>query len=176
MWELGPWRGVPVILGWFYDTLWHSYVSRCVIFPVNLLLEGRIAMLFHTLNIVFNGLLGSLCGWRGSLEMGLVKGGCWKTTPIDLPQACSYAHNHTFLCTSAALLARDSPWLFLFQPVWLSVDFDNWRDWEGDEEVELAQVEHYAEVMSFSAHLDHSLSLCTHFSGELSLGLSSVII
>ncbi|XP_040605687.1 putative protein PTGES3L isoform X3 [Mesocricetus auratus] len=31
------------------------------------------------------------------------------------------------------------------KPVWLSVDFDNWRDWEGDEEVELTQVEHYAE-------------------------------
>ncbi|KAF6091880.1 hypothetical protein HJG60_000021 [Phyllostomus discolor] len=34
------------------------------------------------------------------------------------------------------------------KPVWLSVDFDNWRDWEGDEEVELAQVEHYAELLS----------------------------
>ncbi|XP_069916758.1 putative protein PTGES3L isoform X2 [Oryctolagus cuniculus] len=33
-------------------------------------------------------------------------------------------------------------------PVWLSVDFDNWRDWEGDEEVELAQVEHYAELLN----------------------------
>ena len=36
---------------------------------------------------------------------------------------------------------------FLLQPAWLSVDFDNWRDWEGDEEVELAQVEHYAELL-----------------------------
>uniref|UniRef100_A0A8D1CIA2 Prostaglandin E synthase 3 like n=1 Tax=Sus scrofa TaxID=9823 RepID=A0A8D1CIA2_PIG len=35
------------------------------------------------------------------------------------------------------------------KPAWLSVDFDNWRDWEGDEEVELAQVEHYAEVVPF---------------------------
>uniref|UniRef100_A0A8D1GUK9 Prostaglandin E synthase 3 like n=1 Tax=Sus scrofa TaxID=9823 RepID=A0A8D1GUK9_PIG len=33
------------------------------------------------------------------------------------------------------------------KPAWLSVDFDNWRDWEGDEEVELAQVEHYAELL-----------------------------
>ncbi|KAM6163144.1 alanyl-tRNA editing protein Aarsd1 isoform 1-T1 [Rhynchocyon petersi] len=33
------------------------------------------------------------------------------------------------------------------KPVWLSVDFDNWRDWEGDEEAELAQVEHYAELL-----------------------------
>uniref|UniRef100_A0A8C6CEV3 Alanyl-tRNA synthetase domain containing 1 n=1 Tax=Monodon monoceros TaxID=40151 RepID=A0A8C6CEV3_MONMO len=33
------------------------------------------------------------------------------------------------------------------KPVWLSVDFDNWRDWEGDEEVELAQVDHYAELL-----------------------------
>ncbi|XP_055431769.1 putative protein PTGES3L isoform X2 [Bubalus kerabau] len=33
------------------------------------------------------------------------------------------------------------------KPVWLSVDFDNWRDWEGEEEVELAQVEHYAELL-----------------------------
>ncbi|XP_058140289.1 alanyl-tRNA editing protein Aarsd1 isoform X2 [Dasypus novemcinctus] len=33
------------------------------------------------------------------------------------------------------------------KPVWLSVDFDNWRDWEGDEEVEMAQVEHYAELL-----------------------------
>lgn len=32
------------------------------------------------------------------------------------------------------------------QPAWLSVDFDNWRDWEGDEEVERAMVEQYAEV------------------------------
>nr|XP_028557817.1 putative protein PTGES3L isoform X2 [Podarcis muralis] len=34
-----------------------------------------------------------------------------------------------------------------FKPAWLSVDFDNWRDWEGDEEVEAAMVEHYAELM-----------------------------
>ncbi|XP_012788253.2 putative protein PTGES3L [Sorex araneus] len=34
------------------------------------------------------------------------------------------------------------------KPVWLSVDFDNWRDWEGDEEAELAQVEHYAELLN----------------------------
>ncbi|XP_036692005.1 putative protein PTGES3L isoform X1 [Balaenoptera musculus] len=33
------------------------------------------------------------------------------------------------------------------KPVWLCVDFDNWRDWEGDEEVELAQVDHYAELL-----------------------------
>ncbi|KAI2583215.1 prostaglandin E synthase 3 like [Homo sapiens] len=33
------------------------------------------------------------------------------------------------------------------KPVWLSVDFDNWRDWEGDEEMELAHVEHYAELL-----------------------------
>ncbi|KFO97557.1 Alanyl-tRNA editing protein Aarsd1, partial [Calypte anna] len=30
---------------------------------------------------------------------------------------------------------------------WLSVDFDNWRDWEGDEELERAMVEQYAEPM-----------------------------
>ncbi|XP_061446648.1 alanyl-tRNA editing protein Aarsd1-like isoform X4 [Rhineura floridana] len=34
-----------------------------------------------------------------------------------------------------------------FKPAWLSVDFDNWRDWEGDEEVEAAMVEHYAELI-----------------------------
>lgn len=55
---------------------------------------------------------------------------------------------------------------FLLQPVWLSVDFDNWRDWEGDEEVELAQVEHYAEVMPFSAPPAHSLCLPAHVSLE----------
>ena len=33
------------------------------------------------------------------------------------------------------------------QPAWLSVDFDNWRDWEGDEEVERAMVEEYAELL-----------------------------
>ncbi|EHB10751.1 Alanyl-tRNA synthetase domain-containing protein 1 [Heterocephalus glaber] len=33
------------------------------------------------------------------------------------------------------------------KPVWLSMDYDNWRDWEGDEEGELAQVEHYAELL-----------------------------
>uniref|UniRef100_A0A803T7Y8 Prostaglandin E synthase 3 like n=1 Tax=Anolis carolinensis TaxID=28377 RepID=A0A803T7Y8_ANOCA len=32
------------------------------------------------------------------------------------------------------------------KPAWLSVDFDNWRDWEGDEEVEAAMAEQYAEV------------------------------
>ncbi|KAK2522322.1 hypothetical protein Q9966_012517 [Columba livia] len=32
------------------------------------------------------------------------------------------------------------------KPAWLSVDFDNWRDWEGDEEVERAMLEEYAEV------------------------------
>lgn len=36
--------------------------------------------------------------------------------------------------------------LFYFQPAWLLVDFDNWRDWEGDEEVEAAMAEQYAEV------------------------------
>ncbi|XP_013910828.1 PREDICTED: putative protein PTGES3L [Thamnophis sirtalis] len=43
------------------------------------------------------------------------------------------------------------PWPHLtkedFKPAWLSVDFDNWRDWEGDEEVEAAMVEQYAELM-----------------------------
>ncbi|XP_032767687.1 putative protein PTGES3L isoform X1 [Rattus rattus] len=34
------------------------------------------------------------------------------------------------------------------KPVWLSVDFDNWRDWEGDDEMELTQVEHYAELLN----------------------------
>ncbi|XP_050571501.1 alanyl-tRNA editing protein Aarsd1 isoform X3 [Cygnus atratus] len=33
------------------------------------------------------------------------------------------------------------------KPAWLSVDFDNWRDWEGDEEVERAMVEEYAELL-----------------------------
>lgn len=33
------------------------------------------------------------------------------------------------------------------KPAWLSVDFDNWRDWEGDEEVEAAMAEQYAELM-----------------------------
>ncbi|XP_029820322.1 LOW QUALITY PROTEIN: alanyl-tRNA editing protein Aarsd1 [Manacus vitellinus] len=33
------------------------------------------------------------------------------------------------------------------KPAWLSVDFDNWRDWEGDEEVERAMVEQYAEML-----------------------------
>ncbi|CAD7686094.1 unnamed protein product [Nyctereutes procyonoides] len=32
-------------------------------------------------------------------------------------------------------------------PVWLSMDFDNWRDWEEEDEVELAQVECYAELL-----------------------------
>ncbi|KAL8175745.1 UNVERIFIED_CONTAM: hypothetical protein K2H54_006937 [Gekko kuhli] len=34
-----------------------------------------------------------------------------------------------------------------FKPAWLSVDFDNWRDWEGDEEAEAAMAEQYAELM-----------------------------
>lgn len=33
------------------------------------------------------------------------------------------------------------------KPVWLSMDFDNWRDWEEEYEVELAQVECYAELL-----------------------------
>ncbi|XP_044274582.1 putative protein PTGES3L isoform X2 [Varanus komodoensis] len=33
------------------------------------------------------------------------------------------------------------------KPAWLFVDFDNWRDWEGDEEVEAAMAEQYAELM-----------------------------
>ncbi|XP_010019713.1 PREDICTED: putative protein PTGES3L, partial [Nestor notabilis] len=33
------------------------------------------------------------------------------------------------------------------KPAWLSVDFDNWRDWEGDEEVERAMMEEYAELL-----------------------------
>ncbi|KFQ94574.1 Alanyl-tRNA editing protein Aarsd1, partial [Nipponia nippon] len=37
------------------------------------------------------------------------------------------------------------------KPAWLSVDFDNWRDWEGDEEVERAMVEQYAEVSRAAA-------------------------
>ena len=31
------------------------------------------------------------------------------------------------------------------------MDFDNWRDWQGDEEVEAAMVEQYAEVSPFLA-------------------------
>ncbi|XP_044794856.1 putative protein PTGES3L isoform X3 [Bubalus bubalis] len=66
------------------------------------------------------------------------------------------------------------------KPVWLSVDFDNWRDWEGEEEVELAQVEHYAEALDVAAvsngrigeeqtdgafdflRIGHNLCICTH--------------
>ncbi|XP_042699938.2 putative protein PTGES3L isoform X2 [Chrysemys picta bellii] len=33
------------------------------------------------------------------------------------------------------------------KPVWLFVDFDNWRDWEGDEEAEKAVTEQYAELL-----------------------------
>ncbi|KAM4645085.1 putative protein PTGES3L [Amazona ochrocephala] len=33
------------------------------------------------------------------------------------------------------------------KPAWLSVDFDNWRDWEGDEELERAMMEEYAELL-----------------------------
>ncbi|KAH1174116.1 hypothetical protein KIL84_002260 [Mauremys mutica] len=33
------------------------------------------------------------------------------------------------------------------KPVWLFVDFDNWRDWEGDEEAEMAMAEQYAELL-----------------------------
>ncbi|XP_060111256.1 putative protein PTGES3L [Heteronotia binoei] len=34
-----------------------------------------------------------------------------------------------------------------FKPAWLSVDFDNWRDWAGDEEVEAVMAEQYAELL-----------------------------
>ncbi|XP_014350024.1 putative protein PTGES3L isoform X3 [Latimeria chalumnae] len=30
---------------------------------------------------------------------------------------------------------------------WLSVDFDNWRDWEDEEEGELAEMEKYVEIL-----------------------------
>lgn len=80
-----------------------------------------------------------------------------------------FAPKHAPVHTAMFFCALVMLYTFLLQPVWLSVDFDNWRDWEGDEEVELAQVEHYAEVMPFSAHLDHSLCLCSY--GGLSSGL-----
>ena len=70
--------------------------------------------------------------------------------PNMLPHTCPHSSMHLCCCLSDLRLCA-----FLLQPVWLSVDFDNWRDWEGDEEVELAQVEHYAEVIPFSAHLSH---------------------
>uniref|UniRef100_A0A8C0JGF7 Prostaglandin E synthase 3 like n=1 Tax=Chelonoidis abingdonii TaxID=106734 RepID=A0A8C0JGF7_CHEAB len=44
------------------------------------------------------------------------------------------------------------------KPVWLFVDFDNWRDWEGDEEAEMAMTEQYAEVSLRLLHLYLGLS------------------
>lgn len=38
------------------------------------------------------------------------------------------------------------------------MDFDNWRDWEGDEEVERAMAEQYAEVSLRLLHLYLGLS------------------
>lgn len=49
-------------------------------------------------------------------------------------------------CEVRATLLPSSGDTLCPQPAWLSVDFDNWRDWEGDEEVERAMVEEYAEV------------------------------
>lgn len=49
-------------------------------------------------------------------------------------------------CEVRAMLLPSSEDTLCPQPAWLSVDFDNWRDWEGDEEVERAMVEEYAEV------------------------------
>ncbi|XP_019360539.1 PREDICTED: alanyl-tRNA editing protein Aarsd1-like [Gavialis gangeticus] len=40
------------------------------------------------------------------------------------------------------------------KPAWLFVDFDNWRDWEGDEEVEKVMVEEYAELLQKVTHKD----------------------
>lgn len=71
---------------------------------------------------------------------------------------CLQAKGHScfqpLACAGAALGLRVPAVLLLLlrgcslypQPAWLSVDFDNWRDWEGDEEVERAMVEQYAEV------------------------------
>nr|XP_055244044.1 putative protein PTGES3L isoform X1 [Gorilla gorilla gorilla] len=71
----------------------------------------------------------------------------WPRLTKEDIKACSHAYAHTLPHTPApALLACDS-WCLFLQPVWLSVDFDNWRDWEGDEEMELAHVEHYAELL-----------------------------
>ena len=91
---------------------------------------------------------------------GLTKGVLLEDdTPID-PLFPKHAPTHIPTLIYALLLLPSWPvtlCAFLLQPVWLCVDFDNWRDWEGDEEVELAQVDHYAEVMPFSAYLNHSL-------------------
>ncbi|XP_069093852.1 putative protein PTGES3L isoform X1 [Pleurodeles waltl] len=34
------------------------------------------------------------------------------------------------------------------KPAWLSVDFDNWRDWAGEEEGEMAQAEQYLDLIN----------------------------
>lgn len=83
-----------------------------------------------------------MAAWRGLSQRGAVG----KTIPplTLFPPSTLLCTRPHFLCSSPAAMTLHA---FLLQPVWLSVDFDNWRDWEGDEEVELAQVEHYAEVM-----------------------------
>uniref|UniRef100_A0A8C5MVU6 Prostaglandin E synthase 3 like n=1 Tax=Leptobrachium leishanense TaxID=445787 RepID=A0A8C5MVU6_9ANUR len=34
------------------------------------------------------------------------------------------------------------------KPAWLSVDFDNWRDWDAEEEGEMAIAEHYLDLIN----------------------------
>lgn len=39
--------------------------------------------------------------------------------------------------------------MYFPQPAWLSVDFDNWRDWEHEEEDGMAEYEQYMDVSTF---------------------------
>ncbi|XP_053555550.1 putative protein PTGES3L isoform X2 [Bombina bombina] len=34
------------------------------------------------------------------------------------------------------------------KPSWLAVDFDNWRDWDSEEEGEMAMAEHYLDLIN----------------------------
>ncbi|XP_009894207.1 PREDICTED: alanyl-tRNA editing protein Aarsd1-like, partial [Charadrius vociferus] len=53
------------------------------------------------------------------------------------------------------------------KPAWLSVDFDNWRDWEGDEEVERAMVEQYAELLEKVTEKDPRQHLITAIAEQM---------
>lgn len=49
--------------------------------------------------------------------------------------------------------------LLLLQPSWISVDFDNWRDWEHEEDEGKAEYDQYMDVSG--PHTLHCLS-CFH--------------
>ncbi|KAE8575693.1 hypothetical protein XENTR_v10003914 [Xenopus tropicalis] len=58
------------------------------------------------------------------------------------------------------------------KPAWLFVDFDNWRDWDAEEEGEMAVAEHYLDVSSSPCTQIHFLPVST---GQTVFPMESVV-